>query len=160
MEFILKNNTFRFNDEYFLQLIGTATGTDMAPTYATLTMGYHELTFYAISEIRWGVEIREYIEQTWGRFLDDCEVPMDEEKVQPEELHSILNSIHPKVQFTMKQSKEMVPFLDVMIHKEDNRIWMDLYTKVTDTGRYFRLHIQSIVKLIFHFVWQDAFAIL
>ena len=41
VEFILKNNTFKFNDEYFLQLVGTATGTDMAPTYATLTMGYH-----------------------------------------------------------------------------------------------------------------------
>ena len=30
----------------------------------------------------------------------------------------------------------MVPFLDVLIRKEDNRIWMDLYTKATDTGRY------------------------
>ena len=53
---------------------------------------------------------------------------MDEEKVQPEELHSILNSINPKIQFTMQQSKEMVPFLDVLIRKEDNRIWMDLCT--------------------------------
>ena len=31
-----------------------------------------------------------------GPLLDDCEIPLDEEKVQPEELHSILNSIHPK----------------------------------------------------------------
>ena len=82
------------------------------------------------------MEIREYIEQAWGRFLDDCEIPMDEEKVQPEELHSILNSIHPKIQFTMQQSKEVVPFLDVLIRKEDNRIWIDLYTKATETTRY------------------------
>ena len=136
MEFIVENNTFKFNDEYFLQLIGTATGTDMAPTYATLTMGYHELTFYTISEIYWSVEIREYIEQAWGRFLDDCEIPMDEEKVQPEELHGILNSIHPKIQFTMQQSKEIVPFLYVMIRREENMIWMDLYTNTTHTRRY------------------------
>ena len=73
----------------------------MAPTYATLTMGYHDLTFYTISEIHWGEENRKYIEQAWGRFRDECEIPMDEEKVQPEGLHSILNSIHPKIQFTM-----------------------------------------------------------
>ena len=108
----------------------------MTPTYATITMGYNELKFYTIFEIHWGVEIREYIEQAWGHFLDDCEIPMDEEKVQPEELHCILNSIHPKIQFTVQQSKDMAPFLDVLIHKEENRIWMDLYTKATDTGRY------------------------
>ena len=39
VEFILKNYTFKFNDEYFLRLVGTETGTDMTPTYATLTMG-------------------------------------------------------------------------------------------------------------------------
>ena len=159
VEFILKNNTFKFNYEYFLQLIGTATGTDMAPTYATLTMGYHELKFYTISEIHWGVEIREYIEQAWGCFLDDCEIPMDEEKVQPEELHAILNSIHPKIQFTMQQSKEMVPFLDGMIRKEDNRTYILRQLPLEDIY-HFRLHIQSIVKLTFHFVWQDAFALL
>ena len=36
----------------------------------------------------------------------------------------------------MQQSKEMVPFLDVLIRKEDNMIWMDLYTKATGTKRY------------------------
>ena len=43
-EFILKNSSFKFNYEYFLQLVGTATGTDLVPTYETLTMGYHEVT--------------------------------------------------------------------------------------------------------------------
>ena len=86
-----------------MQLVGTATGTDMARTYAILTMGYHELKFYTISEIHWDVEIREYIEQAWGCFLDDCEIPTDEEKVQTEEFHSILNSMHPKIQFKTQQ---------------------------------------------------------
>ena len=57
-EFILKNNSFKFNDEYFLQLVGTANGTDMAPTYAILTMGYHEVKFYTIRELNWGAAIR------------------------------------------------------------------------------------------------------
>lgn len=39
---VLKNNTFSFNGKYYLQLKGTAMGTKMAPTYATLTLGYLE----------------------------------------------------------------------------------------------------------------------
>ena len=38
--FILKNNTFIFNGDNFLQLMGTAMGTIFAPTYATLVLGY------------------------------------------------------------------------------------------------------------------------
>ena len=74
IEFILKNNSFKFNYEYFLQLVGTATGTDMAPTYGTITMGYHEVKFYTICEFNWGAAIRQYIEEAWGCFLDDCEI--------------------------------------------------------------------------------------
>ena len=136
IEFILKNNNFMFNDEYFLQLVGTVTGTDMAPTYATLTMGYHEVKFYSICELNWGAAVRQYIEETWGHFLDDCEIPLDQDKVKPEAIKDVLNSIHPKIQFTMEHSEEMVPFLDVLIRKEGNKIWMDLYTKPTNTRRY------------------------
>ena len=110
IEFILKNNNFMFNDEYFLQLVGTATGTDMARTYATLTMGYHEVKFYSICELNWGAAVRQYIEETWGCFLDDCEIPLDQDKVKPEAIKDVLNSIHPKIQFTMEHSEEMVPF--------------------------------------------------
>ena len=74
VQFILTNNNFKFNNEFFLQLIGTAMGTDMAPTYATLTMGYYELEFYEICQINWGGAFRKYIEENWGRFLDDCEI--------------------------------------------------------------------------------------
>ena len=41
-KFILENNTFQFNDKYYFQISGTAMGTKMAPTYATLTMGFLE----------------------------------------------------------------------------------------------------------------------
>ena len=85
----------------------------MAPTYATLTMGYHKVKFYNLCEVNWGRATREYIEEAWGRFLDDCEILLDEDKVQPEALCDVLNSINPNIQFTMTVSKEMVPFLDV-----------------------------------------------
>ena len=37
-KFILENNVFSFNDEYFLQVCGTAMGTRMAPCYANIFM--------------------------------------------------------------------------------------------------------------------------
>ena len=85
-------------------------GTDMAPTYATLTMGNHELESHEICQINWGRAFRNYIEENWHRILDDCEVLLD--------------------------SKKMVQFLDVLIRKEQSIIWTDLYIKPADTRRY------------------------
>ena len=42
IEFILKNNTFCFNEKIFRQTKGTAMGTKFAPVYATLVIGYLE----------------------------------------------------------------------------------------------------------------------
>ena len=38
----------KFNDEFFVQINGTAMGTIFAPTYATLRVGYFELTLCII----------------------------------------------------------------------------------------------------------------
>lgn len=37
-DLVLKNNVFTFNGKYFHQVKGTAMGTKMAPTYATLCL--------------------------------------------------------------------------------------------------------------------------
>ena len=134
-----------FSDEYFLQLVGTATGTDMAPTCATLTMGHCEVKFYGVCDLNWGAAIRQYIEEVWGCFLDDCEIPLDEDKVKPEGLRDFLNSIHTKIQFTMEHSKEMVPFLDVLVLTESG--WIFTPNQQTPKDMYpMDLHIQSIVR--------------
>ena len=36
LELILYNNVFRFNDTFYLQLQGTAMGTEVAPSYGTI----------------------------------------------------------------------------------------------------------------------------
>lgn len=43
--FILENNYFQFLDQIFLQLIGTAMGTKVAPPYASLFLGLFEETY-------------------------------------------------------------------------------------------------------------------
>ena len=45
IKFILENNVFSFNDEYFLQVCGTAMSTRMAPCYANIFIAELKETF-------------------------------------------------------------------------------------------------------------------
>ena len=56
--------------------------TIFAPTYATLTMGCFEVHFYNLRTqmVKRISNILEY----WNRFLDDCQTPLDKNKVKPE----------------------------------------------------------------------------
>ena len=46
IKFILENNTFCFNNNFYRQVKGTAMGTKFAPVYATLTIGNLEIKLY------------------------------------------------------------------------------------------------------------------
>ena len=46
LDFILKHNTFTFNDKYYLQTNGTAMGTKMAPAYAIIIWNQSKILFY------------------------------------------------------------------------------------------------------------------
>ena len=72
---ILQNNTFTFNDRTFLQIKGTALWTKMAPSYATLVLGYLKNTMYEDTTRKFGEEIDRYIQENWLRYLDDCYTP-------------------------------------------------------------------------------------
>jgi len=139
--FILANNNCKFNNEYFTQIGGMAMGTIFAPTYATLTMGFFEIKLYDLCELNWGPITKQYVIKNWSRFLDDCEIPIDRNILEPDQLLAILNSIIPEIQFTMECSELAIPFLDILIEQKNNTISMDLYRKPTDTQRC--LHFKS-----------------
>ena len=109
--------------------------TMFAPTYANLTMRFFELTFYDLCKDRFGEDLGNFIFENWSRFLDDCETLLEENKINPNDLLSILNSINPSIQFTMEYSKDAIPFLDILIKRNNNKIWMDIYYKPTNTPR-------------------------
>ena len=73
--------------------------------------------------------------ENWSYFLDDCETLLEENKINPNDLLSILNSINPSIQFTMENSKDSIPVLDILIEHNNDKIWMDIYYKPTDTYR-------------------------
>ena len=90
LKIVLKNNHFVFNEEFFHQTAGTAMGTIVAPTYATLVMGYLEIQFYEKCKNEFGVNKGKYIEENWHRFLDDYYIALDTTNINPLKLFDIL----------------------------------------------------------------------
>ena len=134
MKIILENNNCTFNDEFYRQISRASMGPVFAPT-----LGYFdfEVHFYNICELKWGKEFQEFIVEYWSGFLDDCQTPLDQNTVKPEELLETLNSVIKAIQFTMEFSDKEIPFLDILIKQgnsgDNSGIWMDLYLKPTDT---------------------------
>ena len=60
-------------------------------------MGYFEVQFYNICELKWGKEFQEFIIQNWSHFLDGCQTPLDKNNVKLEELLDTLDSVNGAV---------------------------------------------------------------
>ena len=127
IEFKLENNVFSFNDEYFLQVCGTAMGTRMAPCYANIVMAEVEINFLSgypqkpLAYYRYIVDI--FIIWSHGLHL----------------LHNFINSInnqHSNIIFTSNISTMSVNFLDVSIDLHGGNISTKTYTKSTDTHTF------------------------
>ena len=133
---VLENNHFHFDNEFYLQIKGTAMGTKVAPTYATLVMGYLEDQLYNRSSTVFDQSFCEYIQANWKRYLDDCFIFWTKSEEDLEKFHSFLNTINDSIQFTMEKSHEKLPFLDLLLIKDGSSITTDLYCKPTDTHQY------------------------
>ena len=67
--------------------------------------------------------------------IDDCETLLGENKINPNYLLSNLNSINPSIQFTMEYSKDAIPFRDISIKRNNDKISIDIYYKPNDIHR-------------------------
>ena len=116
-----------FNDRYFHRVKGTAMGTKMAPTYATLTLGYLEEKLYnRISEIL-GEEYHEFIKMNCKRYLDDCFIIWSKEESNFNIVYTILNTLDPDIKFTMEKSSSQIPFLDVLVSIRTTTNYLRIY---------------------------------
>ena len=107
---------------FYLQIQGTAMGTVFAPTYATLSMVFHEIELYAIIRNKFTLPVFNYFEQNWKRFLDDCFILLILSLIKPNEQLDALNNINTAMQFTMETSDT-----ELMINKEGKKVFLDIY---------------------------------
>ncbi len=136
IKIILENNVFHFDGQYYQQMKGTAMGTKLGPTYATLVMGYLELKLYEKMKEDYGESVADKFIQLWKRFLDDCFIIWNTRDCSLEDLLTRLNSLHSSLIFTMNASREKLPFLDVLVMKNRCKISTDIYHKPTDSKNY------------------------
>ena len=136
LKFIIENNSFQFNNVFYLQVKGTAMGTKVAPTYATLTIGFLEIKLYSEISHRFGTQFSNEFIEVWKRFLDDCFITWNKSQSDLIILHDILNTLHPDIKFTLESSNIKLPFLDCLVKKTGNKLTTDIYYKPTDSKSY------------------------
>jgi Reverse transcriptase (RNA-dependent DNA polymerase)/GIY-YIG catalytic domain len=125
---VLENNHFQFNGEHYLQKMGTAMGSAMAPSYASLFMGKLEHIFLEKCVLKPAL---------WLRFLDDIFVIWNHSLESLHDFIDRLNNCHNNIKFTYAISKTNVSFLDVDVIKNDlNQIVTDVHVKNTNIHQF------------------------
>ena len=128
----MKFNNFQFDGKDYIQVGGTAIGTKVAPSLATVFMADFEEKF---------IYTHDPAPDFFVRFLDDCLIGWSHGRDKFDEFVEDLNRCHKTIKFTAEVSELSVLFLDLNIHLEYGQIWTDLYCKPTDSHNY--LHSNS-----------------
>ena len=129
LELNLNNNDFKFNDQWYLQVSGTAMGKKYAPSYANIDMAILE------EEV---LERASKKPLVFYRFLDDIFIIWTHSKEEFMEFFNCLNNHRESIKFQHNISVESVDFLDITIYKgnkfkHENTLDTKVYFKPTDT---------------------------
>ncbi len=141
LKLILTFNTFIHFKKCYQQLVGTAMGTQVAPSYAHLVMAYLELKMQDKCMTIFGRENTISIFSHYYRYLDDIFIvwPLTQEFAKL--FVESFNSVHESFKFTYGLSSHEIHFLDVTLFKSNKKIMSDIYYKPTDSFQY--LHFYS-----------------
>ena len=134
---ILKSNAFRFGNEYYRQITGTAMGTPMAPNYANLFMDNFEQNL-----------LHDYSQKTglsplvWFRFIDDIFFIWTGNKdsldhfISFTQNYSKSKNMKSKIKFEIHLSTNEVHFLNVTVSVKHGKLRTRLFIKPTDSHLY------------------------
>jgi hypothetical protein len=111
LQFTLSNNFFVFNDSIYKQIHGCAMGSPVSPVVANLCMEIIEESAIAASTTP---------PKIWKRYVDDSFVIIKKHSVST--FHDTLNSIDPKISFTIEaENNGQIPFLDTLVTRKNGR---------------------------------------
>ena len=125
----LENNDFEFNEQWFLQISGTAMGKKFAPNYANLFLAKWEQEALAKCPKK---------PSCFLRFLDDIFIIWPHSQNEFNEFFEILNSHHESIKLKASVQKQEIDYLDVTIFKgnsfaKDNHLDTKVYFKPTNS---------------------------
>lgn len=141
LRIILQKNTFRYKNKNYIQKIGTAMGTKVAPAYAHLVMSFLEIKLFELCSNIFGQENTNSIRQHYYRYLDDIFVIWDSTYGDVHQFLNVIQNLHPSFTFTYEMNPYALHFLDVLVQQINGIIQTDIYFKPTDSRQY--LHFSS-----------------
>lgn len=129
LEINLTRNDFVFDEQYYLQVKGTAMGKRFAPAYANIFMA------------DWEEEVFRKCQRKpfhYVRFLDDVWGIWTGTEIEFQEFVNILNSHDPSIQLKAEIDQQSINFLDTTIYKgqdfeKTQKLDIKVYFKTTDT---------------------------
>jgi len=128
-EATLRQNYFTFEDEFYIQKEGLAMGSPLSSILSELFLNHIENT--KLRSNRHSNRILFYF-----RYVDDTIVLFNGTSRQLNLLKNHLNSLHPKLQFTLEEeTNKSINFLDLTIFKRQNGLGFKIYRKPTTTNQ-------------------------
>jgi hypothetical protein len=126
VDFLFDSSYFKFNNQFYQQLDGSAMGNPASPCLANLVMNY------IVEEVKKKIN---FVLPFLKIYVDDSSLAVPKNKA--DYVLSVFNSCHEKIQFTIEmEENNRAPFLDVeIIRKDDGKLLTDWYHKPTASGR-------------------------
>ena len=139
----LSTTEFQFRNKYYRLDDGLPMGSPASPCIANLFMIKFEKT---------ALESFPVPPKLWRRYVDDVFSIVRRDQVN--NLLQHLNAQHPNITFTTEMEKDhKLPFMDVSVHRVQNRLRTSVYRKPTHTGRYLNFesnHTNTAKRSVIH----------
>ncbi|CAJ0943123.1 unnamed protein product [Ranitomeya imitator] len=127
LNLVLRENYFLFEDDFYVQICGTAMGSNVAPAYANLYMDRFEREFVYPDTLFQQHAI------LWYRYIDDIFCIWQGDHTSLTTFYNTINKIRTELKFSISHHMEAITFLDTKVCKDvQGSLTTDIYTKATD----------------------------
>ncbi|CAJ0939379.1 unnamed protein product [Ranitomeya imitator] len=154
LELVLTENFFLFEDTFYVQVQGSAMGSNVAPPYANCFMSIYANCFMSMFESDY-IYTNELFQShclLWRRYIDDVFCLWRGSQDTLFGFLEQINAVWPELSFTLNYSASSINFLDTMVIQQlDGSITVDLYVKETDRNNlllYQSCHPTAVKKSI------------
>lgn len=137
---IIDNNYLEFNKIFYQQKQGVPMGSPASPILADIVM--EALLDNVFDNVN-----NPYKPKIVTKYVDDIFVILKSSHVNS--TLTALNSFHPKIQFTVEfENNGKIPYLDVLVIRQNNRLIFDWYKKPTSSGRLINYNSKQPKQMI------------